>query len=196
MRNWLFRALAALTAAGCTLMVVGCADGDSDQPLEDGAGTSQVLAPPASEQPVDGSGEGETVEREVFFADEDERGPGNPNEMVAVSRAVPAGSGLAGAIKALLDGPTPEEKVAGSYSVFGQDRSGLLRDAGVDGAVAWVDFEDEVMDINNLTTSNAMRVMRLQLRETAASFGADRVKLMIEGSAERWCNEANTVCDA
>lgn len=87
-------------------------------------------------------------------------GPGGPR-MDWVARALPpeapVGERLEVAIRALLDGPTPDERSRGLVGVVPEGSSDLLRSVVLqegDG-LAVIDFDERLLSINNLSTSAA-----------------------------------------
>lgn len=88
-----------------------------------------------------------------------------------------------------------EEQGAWFYSAFGTGQRSLLISAEVRDGVAHIDFTPGVKDINNLATSNLMRVLRDQLLMTAEQYGADELEISIDGSARPWCQFTEGVCD-
>lgn len=111
-------------------------------------------------------GPGDEVEVQVFFNREDRE----PGDVVPVARTVEGPAVLAGAIAALLEGPTQAEMMDGFWSWFSDDTAGMLRSARIEEGTAYLDFEDFRDIIPNASTSAGSIALLAELDETATQF--------------------------
>jgi hypothetical protein len=114
----------------------------------------------------DGGSSQDEVQVSVFFNREDRE----PGDVVAVTRTVQGPAVLAGAIAALLEGPTQAEMMDGFWSWFSDDTAGMLRSARIEDGTAYLDFEDFRDIIPNASTSAGSIALLGELDETATQF--------------------------
>lgn len=79
---------------------------------------------------------------------------------------------LAGALRALLAGPTRAERRAGYGGWFSPKTAGSLRSVRLAGSTAFVDFHDFSRTIPNASTSCGSALLLAQLDRTARQFPA------------------------
>jgi len=104
---------------------------------------------------------------------------------VAVPRTVSADDALAGAIAALLAGPTAEEAADGLTSWFSSETAGTLQGVEVRGTTAVVDFANFAPTISNASTSCGSTNLLAQLDATVTAFpGVDRAVYRFDGDAD------------
>lgn len=89
-----------------------------------------------------------------------------------VVRAVQPPQVLAGAITALLAGPTAAEQAAGSTSFFSAQTAGMLNWAHVSDGVARIDFADFSRIIPNASSSCGSSALLASLDTTAEQFAS------------------------
>jgi len=92
------------------------------------------------------------------------------DRVVAVKRSVRKPWLLAGAMRALLAGPTAAEKTAGYRSWFSAKTKGMLRSVRIAGGIAYIDFQDFSRVIPNASTSCGSGLLLAQLNRTARQF--------------------------
>lgn len=123
-----------------------------------------------------------TVTAAVFLANSE---LGDPcGEVFGVERSVAADDPVAGAVAALLAGPTEAEREDGYGGWFGPETAGALRSVVVDGTTAHVDFEDLREIIPNASSSCGSAGLLAQLDQTLRQFpDIEQTVYTIEGSA-------------
>lgn len=143
-----------------------------------GCGNEPEPRPAPSPSPT-GTPTAQTVE--VFL------GTGDPNDCSAVTsveRRVDGEPGLDKAMRALMAGPTQEEKGRGLGGWFGDPTREMLIGARVAGGVAEVDFKDLRTVIPNASSSCGSALLLAQLDGTAKQFDeVERTLYSIEGDA-------------
>lgn len=159
---------AALVAAAC---------GDDAEP-----------EPAPGPSPPSATAEGRAVE--VYFT----RG----EEPVPVERRIPVGvPPLAGALEALLEGPTEAERERGLSSWFSQETAGLFVRATVDGrGRATIDFRSALARvIPNASSSAGSAALLAELNATVFQFPEVRsVEYRFDGSCEGFWNWLQRAC--
>ena len=85
-------------------------------------------------------------------------------------RQVHAPAVLAGAMRALVAGPTPAERRAGYGGWFSRRTAGSLRSVRLAGTTAFVDFRNFSRVIPNASTSCGSALLLAQLNRTALQF--------------------------
>jgi Fe-S cluster biogenesis protein NfuA len=98
------RRIATLLLAASLVPVAACSD-DTDEPAS-GSSTSSSTAGLGTDGTATAAG---TVEVEVFLVDQERFNVGEAPYVKAVSRAVPSGDPVQGAVDALFEGPTTDE---------------------------------------------------------------------------------------
>ena len=118
-------------------------------------------------------------------------GPGtNPDnfdcsQVAPVTRIVEPPTTLAGAMKALLAGPTAEEIEEGFSSWFHEDAGWELESATISDRIAYIDFSEDSPLINNASTSCGSGSFIGQLVMTATQFpSVDHALFSFGGDAE------------
>ena len=107
------------------------------------------------------------------------------SQVAPVVRLVEPPAVLAGAMEALLAGPTDEEVAAGYYSWFYPEVGWELESAIIRDGVAYIDFAEDSPFINNASTSCGSSSFLGQLIETATQFSAvDNALFSIGGDAD------------
>lgn len=107
------------------------------------------------------------------------------SQVAPVVRMVEPPAVLAGAMEALLAGPTDEEIAAGYYSWFSPEVGWELESAIIRDGVAYIDFAEDSPFINNASTSCGSSSFLGQLIETATQFSAvDNALFSIGGDAD------------
>lgn len=101
--------------------------------------------------------------------------------VVAVQRESGAEPTLAGAMEALLAGPTPEEQAQGVNSLFGDATKDQLISAEIEDGVARIDFRDLREVIPNASSSCGSMALLAQLDNTAGPFGVEKTLYSING---------------
>ncbi|HSK23170.1 MAG TPA: DUF333 domain-containing protein [Egicoccus sp.] len=126
--------------------------------------------------------ETETVTVAVFLTNSE---LGDPcGEVFEVERSVAADDAVAGALAALLAGPTDAERQAGYGGWFGPETAGVLRSVVIDGVTARVDFVDLREIIPNASSSCGSAGLLAQLDRTLRQFpDIEQTVYAIEGSA-------------
>ena len=124
----------------------------------------------------------ETVEVEIYLSN-DTLGDPCAGKVFPVHRTVAADDPLAGALEALLAGPTDAERDEGYWSWFSDETEGMLRSAEVVDGTVMVDLEDLRPVIPNASTACGSSILLAQLGTTALATaeGASSVFYMIEG---------------
>ena len=149
------RRIAVLALAVAVLGLGAC--GDDEEP----AASTTTSSAPATSTTV------ETHEIRVFWL----TGPGDDCSAVApVSRTVRGAAVLAEAVRALLAGPTPDERARGLGSLFSEKTAGMLRSARIEDGVARIDFSDFSQVIPNASSSCGSQGLLAQLDATATQF--------------------------
>lgn len=98
-------------------------------------------------------------------------GPGpSCTRVYPLRRTVPMPAVLAGAMRALLAGPTPAERRAGYDGWFSVRTAGQLRSVRIRRAVAYIDFRDFSRLIPNASSSCGSAMLLAQLDRTATQF--------------------------
>ena len=87
-----------------------------------------------------------------------------------LARSVRPPAVLAGAMRALLGGPTAAERRRGYGGWFSARTAGMFRSARVAGGVAFVDFADLRRVIPNASSSCGSTLLLAQLNRTATQF--------------------------
>ena len=107
------------------------------------------------------------------------------SQVAPVERMVEPPAVLAGAMEALLAGPTDEEVAAGYYSWFSPEVGWELESAIIRDGVAYIDFAEDSPFINNASTSCGSSSFLGQLIETATQFSSvDNALFSIGGDAD------------
>jgi len=149
------------------------------------------LGQPAAD-PVDPGAGPTTVEVEVFFANPE---LGDPcGEVFAVTREVDADDPVAGALGALLAGPTAAEQAQGYGGWFSQDTVGMLLDVEVVDATVHVVLEDLRLVIPNASSSCGSAGLLAQLDATLLAFdhiGSTRYALADQTAFYEWLQLAD-----
>ena len=100
-------------------------------------------------------------------------GPGpSCTRVYPLRRTVPTPAVLAGAMRALLAGPTPAERRAGYGGWFSARTADRLRSVRINRAVAYVDFRDFSRLIPNASSSCGSAMLLAQLDRTAKQFAS------------------------
>ena len=107
------------------------------------------------------------------------------SQVAPVVRMVEPPALLAGAMEALLAGPSDEEVAAGYYSWFSEEVGWELESAIIRDGVAYIDFAEDSPFINNASTSCGSSSFLGQLIETATQFSSvDNALFSIGGDAD------------
>ena len=107
------------------------------------------------------------------------------SQVAPVTRIVNPPTTLAGAMKALLAGPTAEETEAGYVSWFHEDVGWELESATISDRIAYIDFSEDSPLINNASTSCGSASFMGQLVMTATQFpSVDHALFSFGGDAE------------
>ena len=123
----------------------------------------------------------DTVEVQVFFINDQ---LGDPcTEVFPRPRPVDADDPLTGALEALLEGPTDEERAEGYGGWFSEETAGMLHTAEVVSGTVMVDLDDLRPVIPNASTSCGSAALLAQLDSTVldAAEGAAGVLYLIDG---------------
>jgi hypothetical protein len=111
---------------------------------------------------------------------------GVPNDcahVLPLRRLVPRPALLAGAVRALLAGPTRAERARGYGGWFSAETAGHLRSVRVARGVAYIDFGNLAVHIPNASTSCGSTLLFAQLERTATQFSSvDRTIYSFDGS--------------
>jgi hypothetical protein len=94
--------------------------------------------------------------------------------VVALARTVKAPAVLAGAMRALVAGPTASERRRGYGGWFSARTAGTVRSVRVARGVAYVDFRNFSRTIPNASTSCGSALLLAQLDRTATQFRSVR----------------------
>lgn len=113
-----------------------------------------------------------TARVNVYFP----RGDPGPRctRVLPVPRTVARPAVLAGAMRALLRGPTAAERARGYGGWFSKKTAGMLRSVRIARGVAHVDFRDFSRVIPNASTSCGSALLLAQLDRTATQFPSVR----------------------
>jgi spore germination protein GerM len=131
-------------------------------------GAFATLALPSVSESSPTAGTAGVVTVKIFMA---QGNMGNRcDRVVAVKRSVQKPGLLAGAMRALLAGPTVAEKNAGYHSWFSVKTKGMLRSVRVARGIAYVDFQNFSHVIPNASTSCGSGLLLAQLNRTARQF--------------------------
>jgi hypothetical protein len=107
-----------------------------------------------------------------------------------------AGDSLTFALRALLAGPTPQERAAGLSSFFSEETAGMLNRAEIRGGVAFIDFGDFSRIIPNASTSAGSAELLDQLAGTIFQFdGIVEAELSFDGSCDAFWNWLQRGCE-
>ena len=107
------------------------------------------------------------------------------SQVASVTRIVQPPTTLAGAIRALLAGPTAEEIEEGFGSWFNEDVGWELESATISDRIAYIDFSEDSPLINNASTSCGSASFMGQLVMTATQFpSVDHALFSFGGDAE------------
>ena len=90
--------------------------------------------------------------------------------VLPLRRTVTAPAVLAGAMRALLAGPTVAERARGYGGWFSRKTAGHLRSVRIAGGVAYVDFRSFAREIPNASSSCGSALLLAQLERTAKQF--------------------------
>ena len=90
--------------------------------------------------------------------------------VLPLRRTVASPAVLAGAMRALLAGPTAAEGARGYSGWFSQKTAGHLRSVRIADGVAYVDFRSFARDIPNASSSCGSALLLAQLERTARQF--------------------------
>ena len=90
--------------------------------------------------------------------------------VTSVTRLVEPPELLAGAMSALLEGPTAEERAAGYDSWFSAETGWAIESVTITDGVALIDFTEDSIPIPNASTSCGSMALRAQLDSTAMQF--------------------------
>jgi len=131
---------------------------------------------------------------QVFFSSFE--GTGNCGDVVAVDRRVPRTRAVAtAALNELFKGPTRAERAAGLQSFFSSKTAALLRSVRIEDRVAYVDLEDTLLGMNNISTSCASSGLLAELRATLLQFPAvDDAVFAVEGDPLRFYGSLEMSC--
>jgi len=109
----------------------------------------------------------------------------NCARVLPLKRVVPAPALLGGAIRALLRGPTKDERVRGYGGLFSAKTAGHLRTVTIARNVAHIDFRNFASDIPNASSSCGSALLLAQLERTARQFpNVKRVVYSFDGSRD------------
>jgi spore germination protein GerM len=180
MRGW----LTSLTVGALALLILGALAytqlsrrvGELERHLAERPSGTAVLAP-ASAPPVGTKAEPGRREVSVFFT----RLQGQETQMAPAPRTVPAETPAAGALRALLAGPTPEEKARGLLTEIPPGTK--LRKLVLEGGKARASFSEEL----DRDVAGAARVttIRRQIEQTLRQFPeVDEVVIEVDGHGE------------
>ena len=95
---------------------------------------------------------------------------GDCSRVVPLPRVVPADAPLAGAMRALLTGPTARERARGYGGWFSIATAGRVRSVRIERGVAYVDFRSFARRIPNASSSCGSQLLLAQLDRTAQQF--------------------------
>jgi spore germination protein GerM len=168
------RRLAVVLLASVAAMLAAC-DRAQEQAAVGTAGTQHATPPSQT-----------TVS--VYFTRGEER--------VAVQRHVSAAAPLAGALRALLAGPTAEERATGIHSWFSDETASMLRSVTIaDGGATIIDFADFSSIIPNASTSAGSAMLLGELNHTVFEFPEiATVEYRFEGSCAAFFNWLQADC--
>lgn len=179
------RAIPLLVLVALLLAVVGCG-ADNEPPPDPGPpGTDDADSeePPEPDDPsADPSAD--TVEVDVYLPNDT---LGDPcTEVFPVPRTVAADDVLAGALDALLVGPSETERGEGYGGWFSTETAGMLRSVEVVDGTVVVDLDDLRPVIPNASSSCGSSALLAQLDTTtlAAAAEADSVLYLLEGERD------------
>jgi spore germination protein GerM len=117
-------------------------------------------------------------------------------EPVAVQRRV-AGAPLDGALRALVVGPTAEERADGLGSWFSADTRDVLRRVRVEDGHAVVDFRGELRDlIPGASSSTGSQLLLVSLNRTVFQFDhVEAVEYSLDGSCDAFWEWLQRSCE-
>lgn len=96
-------------------------------------------------------------------------------DVFAVERQVSQTEAVAtAALNELFKGATADERSAGLGSTFSSETADLLRSVRIQDGIAYIDLEDTLEGINNVSTSCVSTALLAQLRATLLQFGTIR----------------------
>ena len=176
---------------GFALIVGACgaSSSDSETPDDSGATTTSTTTvtvaptttsapepttttvPPATTTTTTTTAPPSGVEVMIYLSDPDPDDDEFFCEAVApVTRMVEAPDVLAGAMAALLQGPTAEELAAGYDGWFSSETGWSVESVTISDGVAYIDFAEDSPLIPNASTSCGSMALRAQLDSTAMQF--------------------------
>jgi hypothetical protein len=169
-------AFIAATAALLALTTLFAASACERTPEPPGTAPAQHAAPPA------------LTEVQVYFTRDEVQEP--------VTRRVRSDAPLRGALGALLEGPTAEERRDGLGSWFSEQTAGMLRGVSIDEeGRAIVDFADFSGIIPNASTSAGSAMLLGELNQTVFQFSQiAEVEYRFEGSCDVFFNWLQRAC--
>ncbi len=198
-------AVVTVLGTGSTACAVLGADGDTGSPpapttpAPDRSSTSHLPSDPPAETPSPTSPPTGLLKTQhtvqVFFSSFEGTG-NNCDDVVAVDRQIPRTRAVAtAALNELFKGPTREERAAGLQSFFSSKTAALLRSLRIEGRVAYVNLEDTLQGMNNISTSCASSGLLAQLRTTVVQFpGIDDAVFAVEGDPLRFYGSLEMSC--
>lgn len=105
------------------------------------------------------------------------------------------GSPLDGALRALVVGPTPEERADGIHSWFSVETRGVIRRIRAEGGHVMVDFRDLPDLIPGASSSAGSQQLVASLDSTVFQFDwVDAVEYRLEGSCDEFWEWLQTEC--
>jgi len=118
-----------------------------------------------------------------------------PDVSTPLVRRVPAGPGVIQAtLRALLAGPTDDERAAGFGSFFSPESAGALESITLDAGKLTVDFNDAIL-INNASTSTGGMYFTAELMANLFQFDAvDSIEFRLNGSCASFWGWLQSEC--
>jgi spore germination protein GerM len=112
----------------------------------------------------------DTVEVMVYLLGGPDVDTNDCSAVAPVARSVESATTLAGALEALLAGPTDAERSAGYDSWFSSETEWAIENVTVSSGVARIDFTEDSPLINNASTSCGSMSFLAQLDSTVTQF--------------------------
>lgn len=171
------------------------------------ADPTDPTAPDRPGEPAEPPPESERGRRtvELFFSNVERDPDAICDRVFAVERTVPAEiPAVEAALRALLAGPTSEERARGYSSFFSSATAGAVRAVRSSGDTVYLDLRDSREALAGANSSCGSAALLAQLERTAAANGGySRVIVAFEGDPEpfyEWlqigCIPENRFCDA
>jgi hypothetical protein len=106
------------------------------------------------------------------------------------------GAPLDGALRALVVGPTEEERADGMHSWFSEETRGVIRRIRVEGGDVMIDFRDLPDLIPNASTSAGSRDLLMSLNSTVFQFDwVESVEYRLDGSCDAFWEWLQRECE-